>query len=480
MYRADGAATAAGVDGLTLMENAGAGVAEAILERFGTCPVTVLCGPGNNGGDGFVVARRLRAAGSKVRLALLGEKSRLRGDAAAMARRWRGRVLPFEPAALDGAELVVDAIFGAGLSRPVDGAVRTLLEAVAARGLAVVAVDCPSGVDGDTGAVLGFALPAVLTVSFFRPKPGHFLYPGRGLAGELRVVDIGMPESVVRNIAPTLWINDTNLWLNCYPWARAEGHKYDRGHAVVVSGPKGRSGAARLAARAALRIGAGLVTVACPASALAENAAQLTAVMVGEWRDLDGYARLLGDPRLNAVLLGPGNGVGVRTREAVLASFRPGRATVLDADALTAFQKTPERLFTAIDGECIVTPHEGEFGRLFDHAGGKLQRARRAAADSGAVVVLKGADTVIAAPDGRAAINANAPPELATAGTGDVLAGLALGLLAQGMPAFEAASAAVWLHGEAATRFGTGLIAEDLPEALPGVLRWLRDMKNGL
>ncbi|MDP6708915.1 MAG: NAD(P)H-hydrate dehydratase [Alphaproteobacteria bacterium] len=480
MYRADRAAMAAGVDGPTLMENAGAGVAAALIERFGARPTAILCGPGNNGGDGFVVARHLKAAGARVRLALLGEKGRLGGDAAIMAKRWRGRILPFSSAALDGAEVVVDAVFGAGLSRPVDGLVREVLEAAAARGLPSVAVDVPSGVDGDSGAVLGYALPATLTVTFCRAKPGHLLFPGRALAGEVRVVDIGISNNIVEKTIPTIFYNAPKLWLDVYPLPGAEGHKYDRGHAVVVSGPRGRSGAARLAARAALRVGAGLVTVATPASALAENAAQLTAVMVRAWRDSRAYAKLIADPRLNAALLGPGNGVRPTTREAVLATLRRGKATVLDADALTVFRRAPKRLFTAIRGDCILTPHEGEFRRLFGADGSKLERARRAARESGAVVVLKGADTVIAAPDGRAAINVNAPPELATAGSGDVLGGLALGLLAQAMPAFEAAAAAVWLHGAAAAAFGPGLIAEDLAEELPVQLRRIREMKKAL
>lgn len=473
MYRADRAATALGITGLELMEKAGAGVAHEILERFGPRPTAVLCGPGNNGGDGFVVARHLRAAGAKVRLTLLGNKQRLSGDAAAMARRWRGRIGAFDEAIFEGAELVVDALFGAGLTRPIDGAPLALLQAAARRGLIAIAVDCPSGVDGNTGEVKGFALPAAMTVTFFRAKPGHYLYPGRALAGELRLVDIGIPEPVLEDIRPATRINTPALWSASYPRLAPDGHKYHRGHAVVVSGPRGRSGAARLAARAALRVGAGLVTVAAPTSAVPENAAHLTAVMLRGWRDVEAYAGQIADARLNAVLLGPGNGVNALTRDLVLATLRAGKTTVLDADALSAFTRSPERLFGAMRSPSILTPHEGEFARLFSFAGGKLARARAAARVANAAVLLKGADTVIAAPDGRAAINVNAPPELATAGSGDVLAGLCLGLLAQGIPPFEAAAAAVWLHGESANRFGPGLIAEDLSEALPGVLRQL-------
>lgn len=474
MYAADRAAMARGVSGLTLMENAGRRVAEEILERFGPRPVAVLCGPGNNGGDGFVAARHLVEAGAPVRLALFGSREALKGDAAAMARRWRGPVEDFTPALLDGAELVVDAVFGAGLGRDVAGPIRAALETVAARGLRSVAVDVPSGLDGETGLVRGYALPAAMTVTFFRPKPGHLLMPGRALCGELKVADIGIPEAVLEEVRPQSFRNAPQLWAALFPWPRPEGHKYARGHAVVASGGRAKSGAARLAARAALRAGAGLVTVASPPDATAENAAQLTAVMVNEYEGEKGFRETIADPRRNAVCLGPGMGVTPATRAKVLAALKLGKACVLDADALTVFAKSPEALFRAIRSPCILTPHEGEFQRLFRAAGGKLARARAAARAANAVVVLKGPDTVVAAPDGRAAINENAPPTLATAGSGDVLAGLCLGLLSQSMPAFEAACAAVWLHGEAAAAFGPGLIAEDLPDLIPRALRKLR------
>ena len=379
MYRADRAALAQGIDGLSLMENAGAGVAREILGHFGARNITILCGPGNNGGDGFVAARHLRRGGAKVRVALLGQKARLKGDAAVMAKRWRGKVLPLAPEALEGAELVVDALFGAGLSRPVTGPARAVLEAAAAAGLPSVAVDCPSGVEGDSGQVLGHALPAAMTVSFFRAKACHYLQPGRGLSGELRLIDIGIEEAVLRDIAPATWLNGPDLWFDSFPWAPEAGHKYDRGHAVVLSGPRGRSGAARLAARAALRVGAGLVTVASPVSAMAENAARLTAVMVRECRDGKAFGRLIADPRVAAVLLGPGGGVHKATREAVLATLKAGKTTLLDADALSVFEPAPERLFKAIKSDCILTPHEGEFRRLFETTDGKLERARAAA-----------------------------------------------------------------------------------------------------
>ncbi len=448
------------------MEAAGAGVAAAILDRFGPCTVAVLCGPGNNGGDGFVIARHLKAAGAPVRLALLGDAAALKGDAAIMAGRWDGDTEPLGEAVLDGAEIVVDAIFGAGLARDIDGAVRQVLEAAAARGLPSVAVDVPSGVHGDTGQVMGYALPAALTVTFFRAKPGHLLMPGRALRGDLKVVDIGIPESV---LDATAWRNGPERWLPSWPGPRQDGHKYSRGHVVVAAGGFGKGGAARLAARGALRIGAGLVTVAAPRDALAEHAGNLDAIMLE-----GGFIDAIEDARRNAVVIGPGNGVTGQTRANVLHALKAKKAAVLDADALTVFADARPLLMEALHPNCVLTPHEGEFGRLFEVEGGKLERARAAAAQCGAVVLLKGADTVIAAPDGRAIINDNAPPDLATAGAGDVLAGFIGGLLGQGLPPFEAAAAGAWIHGDAATRFGPGLIAEDLPEMVPAVLRELR------
>jgi NAD(P)H-hydrate epimerase len=474
MYDADAAAMAAGVDGMTLMENAGAGVARAYLTRFGKVPAAVLCGPGNNGGDGFVVARHLRRAGVTVRLALLGDKSRLRGDAGQMARKWRGRVFPMSDEVLDGSEVVVDALFGAGLSRPVGGAAAKVLKTAADRGLPSIAVDMPSGIHGDSGEQLGEVLPAVLTVTFFRPKFGHLLYPGRAACGDLEVIDIGIAEHVLDVVSPMTHENDPDLWRTEFPWPDATDHKYSRGHAVVLSGPRHKTGAARLAARAALRSGAGLVTVSSPATAAAENAAQLTSVMIDAWGGRRGFAATIQDVRRNAILLGPGSGVGDATAGRVLTALKAGKACVLDADALTSFQAAPKRLFDAIRQPVILTPHDGEFRRLFKTTGGKVARVRAAARKSGAVVVLKGADTVIAAPDGRAAVNTNAPADLATAGSGDVLAGICLGLLAQATPPFEAACAAVWLHAAAAQAFGPGLIAEDLPEYLPVALRGLK------
>jgi hydroxyethylthiazole kinase-like uncharacterized protein yjeF len=474
-HAADRLAAEDGVESLSLMERAGAGVAAAVRERWRPRRTVVLCGPGNNGGDGFVVARHLKDAGWEVSVVLLGPRDALKGDAATMAAKWDGLVSDLTPACLDGAELVVDALFGAGLSRPVDDKPAATLKAINEHGIDCVAVDVPSGVHGDTGQVLGVAARAALTVTFFRKKPGHLLAPGRFFCGETRVVDIGIPETVLDRIEPDCFENTPDLWLHRFPRPDPETHKYKRGHAIVVSGGASRTGAARLAARGALRAGAGLVTVLGPPDALAINASQLTAVMVGAFDGAEELARLLSDTRLNAVLIGPGCGVGERTRANVLAALSLSKACVLDADAVTSFEGRAERLFEGLTDASILTPHEGEFARLFGDFGDadKLTKTREAAERSGATILLKGPDTVIAAPDGRAAINANAPPTLATAGSGDVLAGFCLGLLAQHMPSFEAACAAAWLHGAAAEAFGPGLISEDLSEALPGVLRQL-------
>ncbi len=472
MGRADQAAIAGGTPGETLMENAGRAVAEAVQARWKPRPTLVCCGPGNNGGDGFVVARLLERAGWPVRLALLGDRTALKGDAAHHAGLWRGGVLLLDQAAPQPGELVVDALFGAGLSKPLGGAARDVARQVGAMGLDVVAVDVPSGLSGDSGQVMGdTALAARLTVTFFRKKPGHLLLPGRQLVGELVVADIGIPEGVLQHLPVQAWENGPDGWGAVYPRRRPGDHKYSAGHALVLGGPT-MTGAARLAARAALRVGAGLVTLACPRDAWMIYALASASVITAPFSDPSGFEALLEDERRNAVLLGPGSGVSDQTRRFVLAALGKDKRCLLDADALSVFQEDPEALFAQLRDDCVLTPHEGEFRRLFPEcAGDKLARCRAAARKSGAVVLLKGADTVIAAPDGRARLNSNAPSSLATAGSGDVLAGLVTGLLAQGMPAFDAASAGAWLHGEAATLFGPGLIAEDLPELLPKVVR---------
>lgn len=480
MGRADRLTIEGGTPGAVLMENAGRGVAEAVSARFpDASTVSVLCGPGNNGGDGFVAARHLMERGYRVRLGFDGDPAKLPADAATMAGRFTGGIKPLGADLLADADVIVDGLFGAGLARAIEGKFAALIDAANANGAPIIAIDVPSGIDGTTGAIRGTAIRAAATVTFFRLKPGHLLLPGRLHCGPVRVVDIGIPASVLETVKPNTFANDPALWLPSFPWPTEGGHKYLRGHALVASGAQDATGAARMAARGALRAGAGLVTVASPRNALAVNASQLTAVMVREADGPQGIAALLSDSRKNAFLIGPGHGVGEETKAMVLAALKAGPAVVLDADALTSFAEDSETLFKAIrarEAPVVMTPHEGEFVRLFGEVPGdsKVDKARAAAARAGAIVVLKGADTVIVAPDGAAVIDANGTPWLATAGSGDVLGGMILGMLAQGMTGFLGASAAVWMHGEAAKLFGPGLIAEDLPDMLPDVLRDLQ------
>lgn len=466
MGRADAAAIAGGVSGLMLMEAAGRAVALAIHRRWRPRRCLVLAGPGNNGGDGYVVARLLEQMGWPVAVAALAPP-RAGSDAAVMAARWRGLTLPFAEAEAARAGLVVDALFGAGLSRPLDPVVISVL---ATAGGPVVAVDVPSGLDGATGQPMGEVRPADLTATFFRRKPGHLLLPGRLLCGELVCADIGLPASVLAEVAPQAWANAPGLW--ALPPADPAGHKYSRGHVTVLGGAS-MAGAARLAAGAARRAGAGLVTIACddPAGATLFRQGEPGLIV-----DDASISTQLGDKRRNVWIAGPGL-PGVPATRALLAMLLAAdRQVVADAGALTACAGASE----ALRGVAIATPHAGEFARVFGPTGNDRPGAVRAAARAfGGVLVLKGADTMIAAPDGRLAINENAPPSLATAGAGDVLAGIAAGMLALGLPPFEAACAAVWLHGAAATSAVSGvpeygLVAEDLIGALPAALKAAR------
>jgi len=471
MNAADRLTMAAGTPGSLLMQRAGEAVVRELLRRWTPRPVSVLCGPGNNGGDGFVVAVGLAQSGWTVRVALLGDINSLRGDAQHHARRWTGSVEPLTPHVIDDAELVVDSLFGSGLSRRLDSQVTDTLACATRRGIPIIAVDVPSGVMGDSGEDLG-AAAAACTVTFARKKPGHLLLPGRDLCGDIVVADIGIPQVVLDSLPIDTWENTPGLWREKLPQLRAAGNKYSRGHALLYGGYP-MTGAARMAARAAARIGAGLTSIAVPEKAFAIYASALTSIMVQPLSQDQDLAGLLKDPRYTAFSIGPGAGLSDATRERTLALLHTGRPVVLDADAISVFSSRADELFQAIRGPCVITPHDGEFKRIFDPSGDKLTRARRAARRSGAVVVLKGADTVIAAPDGRAIINGNAPATLATAGSGDVLGGIILGLLAQGMDAFPAAAAGVWMHGAAAAAFGPGLLGEDLPDLLPGVLKRL-------
>jgi hydroxyethylthiazole kinase-like uncharacterized protein yjeF len=471
MTACDQAAMAAGTPGIDLMQRGGQAVAKAVMGRWPQGPVLVLCGPGNNGGDGFVAAQGLAQAGWPVRVALTCDLEALKGDAAIAASRWSGPVERLADLKLDGLALVIDAVFGAGLSKPLEPGLVQVFKAIAAAGLPIVAVDVPSGLSGDTGLTVGdYAPVSAVTVSFHRKKPAHVLTCGRQYCGEVVLADIGLLAGTaqVRENTPALWQADM-------PWPDPRTHKHSRGRMMVVSGEAWNTGAARLAARAGLRVGAGLVTVLSPPDALAINAAHLEAVMLAGFEtdiELETAAR-----DADVVVIGPAAGVNPATSANVLALARTGAALVVDADALSVFRHDPDELFSLLDRDDVLTPHPGEFERVFPGllaaSVNRIAAAQAAARKAGAVVLLKGSDTVIAAPSGQCAVNTNGSPWLATAGSGDVLAGLIAGLLAQGMPSFEAACAAVWIHAAAAHSFGPGLIAEDLPGLVPSVLRGL-------
>lgn len=476
---ADAFAVANGVDGVALMEAAGRAVADATERRWSPRFTLILCGPGNNGGDGFVIARHLAARGWPVEIAALGTTDEYKGDAAVMCARWKGPVRQLDDPDPRQFDLFVDALFGAGLTRPLEGQPLALAKALAESGKPVVAVDIPSGIHGDLGRPLETAFRADLTVTFHCLKPAHLLQPGRAMCGEIVLADIGIPASWETDAQPLGEINRPTAWKRQPFDVSPAVHKHRKGRLCVVSGGPSATGAARLAAEAGLRSGAGLVTLLSPPAAMQVNAMQVTAVMLRRFDDNEGFLAALDDRRATAVVIGPGNGVGSETRDRVIAASAREAAMVLDADALTSFSEQVDHLFEHLRTDDVLTPHDGEFARLFpdladDVALSKIDRVRRAAGRAGCTVVLKGPDTVIAGPDGAVRVNVHAAAALATAGTGDVLAGLVGGLLAQGHDGFEAASMAVWLHGEAGLRLGDGLVAGDLPAILPAVFSDLR------
>ncbi len=475
MYEADRLAIKLGISGLELMENAGQGAVAYIEQGWDICPVIILCGPGNNGGDGYVMARALQKAGWPVRVYTYGDPDKLTGDARAMADLYSGESAPLTQMILDDADgLIVDALFGAGFKGELPKEVRETFEKVDTTGIPVVAIDVPSGVNGTTGSVSPGALSACLTVSFFRPKPGHLLYPAREKTGALEIVDIGIPDAVLEKIDHSTNVSDPDLWSDYLSLPSETGHKYSRGHAAVVGGGISSSGAARIASRCALRAGAGAVTVVSPPSALMLYATTLEAVMVKALEE-GAFSNWLREKRIGTVLIGPGNGVHERTKKMAETALAGPGTIILDADALTVFKEDPDSLFKCIkekeSGFVILTPHEAEFSRLFDLKGSSLERARQAAGLSGAIILLKGASTIIAHPDGRTIINNHAPPWLATAGSGDALAGIIAGLVSAGGDPFLMTAAAAWMHGQAAYAFGPGLIAEDIEGEIPTIFQ---------
>ncbi len=473
---ADRAAIAGGINSFELMRMAGRAVAAVIAERWTPRPVLVLCGPGANGGDGYVAALALKEAGWPVRVASLVQSAALKGDTALAAQAWGGPVEASGGKVFEGAALIVDALFGAGLARALEARVQTLLRAAERTGVPIVAIDLPSGLAGDLGRPLGYAAQAAVTVTFHRKKPAHVLVPGRDLCGEVVLVDLGLgsPDGA------DLHENGPTLWADRLVWPGSASHKHARGRMIVVSGDLNSTGAARLAARAGLRIGAGLVTVLSPPDALLVNGAHLEAVMLRPFEtdvELEAAAAMV-----DAALIGPAAGVNESTVSNLFALARTGAGLVIDADALTVFRDDPDEMFSVLDRDDVLTPHPGEFERLFKgllaSSPERISAARAAAQRSGTVVLLKGSDTVIAAPDGRAVVNVNGSPWLATAGSGDVLAGFIGGLIAQGLDSFEAACAAAWMHSEAAASFGPGLISEDLPGLIPGVMKRLYEARH--
>ncbi len=519
------------VTGLELMERAGAGVVEAIFEEWPELAKTshravALCGPGNNGGDGFVVARLLHEWGWEVEVFLYGDEGKLPPDAKMNCDRWRekGEVKTLQSDSLNDCDedkdaLIIDAIFGTGIGRPFETLfeLQMLVNDLASihhqegSYLRVVSIDIPSGVCTSSGISFGIDMPeecairANLTVSFHSLKIGHFLENAPLLCGKLKVVDIGLRGRSGRDWVKSLNIYHKNQpdallhrkyvvtlssdWVEFISSKEIYFHKYAYGHAYILSGPSSKTGAARLAARSALRIGAGVVTVACPPDAVAEHAAQLNAIMLTPVADAQALTAVLGDERINAICVGPALGLDQDRVEILAAVLAVKRATVVDADGLTLLAQNSD-LIDLLHDKCVLTPHAGEFARLFPDiaeklnavpekgpAYSKVDATREAAKRAGCVVLFKGASTVIASPDGCCAINSahyeRAAPWLATAGSGDVLAGFITGLMARGFAPMQAAETGAWLHVECALNFGPGLIAEDIPEQLPEVFRAL-------
>jgi hydroxyethylthiazole kinase-like uncharacterized protein yjeF len=478
MYKADEEACTTGLTSLNLMESAGAAIAEVVQNICNDGRILILCGLGNNGGDGFVAARLLKNIGRNVRVVCLGTIDEIKGDARESASNWTDEIGQFSPSIFEDVQVVVDALFGIGLNRPVSGLGGLIIEKLNETDLPCISVDIPSGVHGDTGQILGSAVQADVCVTFFRRKPGHLLYPGKDNCGDVMVADIGIPVTVFKNISPKIYENTPQLWLDDLPIPKVQGHKYDRGHAIVVGGNK-LTGAAQLASFAALRSGAGLVTIASPPTASIVYRSGSPSIMVKDLNNDKEFSKFINHSRVKAILIGPGNGTNRETYDKVLTALA-SKPCVLDADALTVFEECPEVLFSALKNTSkiknVITPHEGEFKRLFSNVislkntRSKIEIARSASSIN-AIIVLKGADTIITSPSGLICINTNSSPYLATAGSGDVLSGIILGLMAQGMKPFQAACAGVWLHAESGRVFGPGLVAEDITEMLPSILR---------
>ncbi len=515
MQKIDKDAIKSGISGYNLMENAGRSVAKEIVSKFRKTKVLVLCGPGNNGGDGFVVARILSEIGWEVSVASVNI-SKLKGDAEKARLSYKHNISSIISKDIDvilnkrriqkdknksvnsscrdtiktndlliGKQipqhskiapnlLVIDAIFGTGLNKIIKGDLAEVIEKINKSNALVVAVDIPSGINGENGEVMGVAIKADITLTFTRKKLGLVLMPGKMNAGEVITTDIGIPEEIINKQKFSIYENSPNLWISSFPFPEPQDNKYTRGHVVVASGGVDCTGAACLASISALRCGAGLVTVLSPKEALSIYASKLNSVMAKPFRNIKEFVQFISDKHKNVIVLGPGNGANEETAEKVKKALSLKKTCVIDADAISAFAGRGRSLFKMIKSPVVLTPHEGEFARIFDIKGDKIKRAKDAAKKSNADIVLKCTDTIIEAHDNRIVINTCATPNLATAGTGDVLSGIIAGLLAQRMDPFEAACAGVYLHSQAAKEFGIGLIAEDMPQILPAVLNGLK------
>ena len=474
-------AVEAGISLWALMRKAGQACADVLHAEFPEGRVVVLAGPGNNGGDAFVAAQRLRDLGRNVWLYDLAPTRDRTAEGALALNALTGPRQPLEDMRLSPDDVVLDGLFGAGLSRSLSGEAAFAAEQVNASGAKVVAIDVPSGINGDSGAVPGLAIRADVTVTFCAKKPAHVLQPAASLCGDVIPAEIGFGRFVAEIGQGRLQENGPALWAHSLRWPEASSHKHQRGRLAVVTGGLANTGAARLAAQAGLRTGAGLVTLLCPPGALIVVASSVTAVMTSSFASAEDLAAQT--EKSSAVVIGPAAGVTDAARANIEALARAGRSLVLDADALTVFGGQSVQLRAILSAPAILTPHTGEFERLFPgllaKSANRIDAVRAAASEVNTVVLLKGADTVIAAPDGRAVVNTHATPFLATAGAGDVLAGIIGGLLAQGLPAFDAACAAAWMHGDAGLRVGAGLTAEDLDQALRGALHDLHANRHG-
>ncbi len=475
MRRVEEAAIAAGRSGFALMQEAGKGVAGILRRDYDARrSAIILCGPGNNGGDGFVAATELRRVGWRVVILADRERAAYRGEAGEAVALWVGEIRPLTIAALRDAlaeeprALILDALFGIGLTRDLDRRYGEIMDLAKIAGRPIIAIDIPSGIDADSGALRGFALPATRTITFGWAKPGHFLAPGEGHTGLLEILPLGFRPEWGKASGAKLWRNDPDLWREDHPYPQAEDHKYSRGLGLILA-RSAMFGAGLLAARAARRIGAGMIAMGAPTAIHSALIAAQPGLIVKKLESGEDVPALLAEPRYRAILVGCGSPADGEARAMALGALAGDPPVIVDGGGLSAFAEKPGDLFARLRPDCVLTPHDGEFAALFPDLAvlpDRLQATRAAAERSGACVLRKGRISLFAAPDGRAVIAPPAPADLATAGSGDVLAGILLGLMAQKMPSFSALGAALFAHGAAARHCGPRLIAEDLPEAL--------------